>query len=130
MADTLRQDLCLPKGSSKTYRLTIYNEQTDPSLDPELLDLTGSTLYFTVKNSALTTQLFQKVSTSSTQIEILPQTGATLGQADVKIGPSDTSSATAATYTYDIWIVLSSGKRYQIVPNSPFVLSTPVTVIP
>ena len=120
----LRQDLSMVKGSSKTLRLTVYGE------DGELLNLTGATLYFTVKNSTLVTTLFAKVSSNVAQIEILTQSGLTLGQADVKIVPSDTSSAAAATYTYDAWAVLSSGKRYQIIPNSSFVLTAPVTVIP
>ena len=120
----LRQDLSMTKGSSKTLRLTVYGE------DGELLNLTGATLYFTVKNSTLVTTLFAKVSSNPAQIEILTQSGLTLGQADVKVVPSDTSASAAATYTYDAWAVLSSGKRYQIIPNSSFVLTSPVTVIP
>lgn len=117
------QNLTLTIGSSKTYRLTVYDE------DGALLDLTGSTLYFTAKTTAGAT-IFAKVSTDTNQIEILTQSGDTLGQADVKIVPSDTSAATAGNHRYDAWIELASGKRYQIVPVSTFTLTAPVTVIP
>jgi hypothetical protein len=119
----IRTDLSILAGSSKTYRLTIYDELG------VLLDLTGSTLYFTVKTQAGVLQ-FQRVSTDTAQIEILPQTGATLGQADVKLVPSNTASMPAAEYKYDAWIVLVSGKRYAIIPPSIFRVEIPVTVIP
>jgi hypothetical protein len=123
MSCALRTDLSILAGSSKTYRLTIYDE------DGDLLDLTGSTLYFTVRNGA-NVQQFQKISSNPAQIEILTQSGATLGQADVKLVPSDTSALPAGEYKYDAWIVLASSKRYAIIPPSIFRVEIPVTVIP
>lgn len=110
------------KGTSRTYEIVVQDENCKP------VDLTGSTMYFTVKSHATdVAQLFQKISTDPLQILFTDALG---GIARVYVNPADTFNASVKPYLFDVWLVLSTGKRYVVIPTSTFVVQTSVTVIP
>ena len=108
------------KGESKTLQLTILD------CERNAVDLTGATLYFTVKGNLNDCKvLFQKTSAQASEILILSP--ATDGVAEIYISPSDTSALDAGDYKYDIWVVLSSGKQVPVIAPSLFKVIQPVT---
>jgi hypothetical protein len=109
------------RGSSKTLNLTVKDKHGEP------VDLTGSTLYFTVKRKETDRDcLIQKISTDSAQIEIASP--ATQGTAQIFLQPSDTT-IDPGKYRFDIWVVLASGARFVVVPPSVFEVKVGVTVL-
>lgn len=110
------------RGSSKTYELTVTDEKDQP------VDLTGARLIFSVK-AALTDQttLIQKTSSEPTQIEILDPPR--LGKARIYLRPVDTG-IDPYQYTFDLWVVLASGKRYPVIEPSTFEVKPSVSNIP
>ena len=110
------QDLCLLQGASKTYLLEVVDDIG------AVVDLTGATITFTMKQNIGGVTILTKTSAVITEIEILDQVTNT-GQAKIFLQPSDTSAlSTAAVYTYDIWVDLASGNSYAVVPPSCFLL--------
>ena len=110
------------RGSSKTLTLTVKDSDGGP------LDLTGSTIYFTVKKREKDEDaLIQKISTDSAQIDIPNPTD---GIAKITINPADTSSLATGKYKFDVWVVLSGGDRVVVVLPSVFEVVAGVTVIP
>lgn len=110
------------RGTSKTIDLTV----TDGG--GAVVDLTGSTIYFTVKaNIKDTVPLIQKKSIDILEIEIYDPRG---GVARIFLNPADTQNLALVPHIFDIWVVLSSGKRYQVVGPATFHMLPSVTVIP
>jgi hypothetical protein len=111
------------RGQSKTYALAVTDKNGDP------VDLTGSRVIFSVKTSFCAEDaLIRKDSNNgTTEIEI---TNALGGLADIKIVPSDTNTLDATEYIFDVWVVLSSGKQYPVIPPSKLVVEAGVTVFP
>lgn len=127
---TLKAGITQPKnairiirGSSKTYELSVVDENDDP------VDLTGARVLFTVKRDIVdTAPLIQKDSDAGpTQVEIMTPPKA--GKARIYLSPSDTQRLEAVEYVFDSWIVLSSGKRHPVIPPSVFEIEPGVTVI-
>lgn len=56
-------------------------------------------------------------------------TEASNGLASAAFAPADTKPMFPGRYTWDTWLTLS-GKRYQVVPTSPFVLLSSVAAVP
>lgn len=110
-----KQDLTVFQGTNATFLLTFTDDDTDA-----LEDLTGSTIHFRVKRdqSDLEPALIQKSSANPSEILILTQAGATLGQARIFIDPADTESLTAGRLSYDVWLVEASGDRHTAIPPS------------
>lgn len=110
-------------GQSKTWQIAL---KKDPGGGP--LDLTGTTLYFTVRRVLSdTTPKISKTSDVITEIEILsPEID---GLAKVLLSPSDTNNLEAGDYVYDMWVKLASLKVYPIIDPSPFIIKTPVTQV-
>jgi hypothetical protein len=109
------------RGTSKTLSLTVKDAAGNP------VDLTGSTLYFTVKRKAKDKYaLIQKISTDIAQIEIPNPTD---GIAKIYITPEDTTSLATTRYMFDVLIILSSGERYVVVAPSVFEVKDGITVI-
>lgn len=109
------------RGSSKTLELTV----TDSSGNP--VDLTGSEIVLTVKCDLKDENPeFQKRSTDPLQIDIYYPKG---GKARIFLSPTDTSRLKPATYKFDVWVTLSTGKRYVVIPPSDFIVSRSVTVM-
>lgn len=119
------QEIRILRGSTKVYRLTVTDD------DDELVNLTGARVVMTVRNQAGGVQLFAKDSNVGiAQVEILVQSGVTLGMADIKVGPSDTAAATPGNYVYDVWVILPSGARHAAIRPSLFYIEQAITELP
>jgi hypothetical protein len=110
------------QGATKDLLLTVYDSTG------ALLDLTGSRLMATVKCDIREDQatITKDSDVGPEQIEILAQSGATLGQATVKLTPEDTQTR-AGEYIFDVWIVLPSGAQHLLVGPSPLKIKPSVT---
>lgn len=110
------------RGSSKTLKLSVKDE------NDAFVNLTGATIYFTVKVSERDAQpLFQKSSSNPAQIEITtPREGVAL----IYLQPSDTQNLDPHEYVFDVWAILSNGKRYPVVKPSVFKVDPGVSFIP
>lgn len=110
------------RGSSKTLKLVVSDENGG------LVNLTGATIYFSVKVGARDPQpLFQKSSNTPTQAEItVPREGVAL----IYLQPSDTQNLDPHEYVFDVWVILSNGKRYPVVKPSVFAVQPGVSFIP
>jgi hypothetical protein len=87
--------------------------------DGSAADLTGAKMWFTVKEKASdpdTAALIEKRNTaaggSDSEIKITNPTG---GAAEVYIVPDDTDEINPGIYSYDVQVMLASGKTYTIV---------------
>ncbi len=119
-----RQDVQIIRGVSKTFRLTVTDDASDR------VDLTGSTVYFRVKQTIddATTEI-AKSSAIPAEVTLLAQSGSTLGQADIFLQPGDTSALPVGKHVYDVWLELSSGKRHAVVRPANFRIERAVTEI-
>jgi hypothetical protein len=113
----------LIRGTSKTFLLTVTDEAD------ERVDLAGARIIMSVKRSLDDEHtLIQKDSSKgATQVEIITPTKG--GQANIYLTPSDTNTMDVREYTFDVWVILSSGKRYAVIPPSVLELEAGVTVI-
>jgi len=111
------------RGTSKKFLLTVTDEAG------ERVDLNGARIIMTVKRSLEDEHaLIQKDSQKgAAQVEILTPTKG--GQANIYLTPSDTHTLDVREYTFDVWAILSSGKRYAVIPPSVLELEAGVTVI-
>jgi len=100
-------DIYLRKGDSHEISLNFYTDE-EKSVPK---NITGSTLYFTVKSGPdAASNVFQKTVTEHSDAEN--------GQASISITSSDTD-IDVGTYYYDIQINLASGEVHTIFPASP-----------
>lgn len=113
------------RGTSKNFELLVCDDHGDP------VDLTGSRIIATVKCDIETERIsIQKDSqVGPAEIEILTQSGDTLGQALIKFAPSDTQNLDPGEYIFDVWVILSSGARHIVVGPDPFIIKRGVTVL-
>lgn len=100
----------VPRGSNKTFELTLTDHLG------ALLNLTGAKLYFSVKlRTADQSAVLRKRNTaaggSDSEIEVLAQSGATLGKAKLKFIPADTETLPLDGYLCDLWVITSGGER-------------------
>jgi uncharacterized protein YggU (UPF0235/DUF167 family) len=116
------------QGESKDLELEIVQEvdQPDETTAEEPVDLNGSKICFTVKKKvADTSPLISKDSTNALEIEITAP--AEDGMAIIHIVSDDTMNLEAGTYVFDVWVVLSSGKKAIVIEPSEFIIKDPVT---
>ena len=100
-------------GDDRTLSLSVNLES-----DGSPVELTGAKIWFTVKSDSAETDaaaLVQKRNAAAgggdTEILITDAAG---GQAQIFLIPSDTEDADAATYQYDIQVILATGKKHTI----------------
>jgi len=110
------------RGSSKTYELEVLDEDDAP------VDITGARVVLTVKCSVSDpTPLVQKDSDGgASQVEL---TAPREGKAEIKFSPSDTQTMDPGKYTFDVWVVLTSGFRSPVIMPSSFIVQAGVTVL-
>jgi hypothetical protein len=125
------QPITVVRGESKTFLLAVRDSKT---LQP--VDLTGAKVWFTTKNriediNAIITK--KNVTAGGVDGQILitvPQTGATMGQAQIFLDPADTAGLDSdASYWCDAWVQLATGKRSQVLSNRQFVVEPAVTTV-
>jgi len=116
----------LYQGESKDLDLTVTQlaDEAESNECVEVLvpvDLTGATLFFTVRKTAVSpTILIEKDSTNIIEIEIVsPETE---GRAIIHLTSGDTVNLDAGSYVFDVWVELSSGKRSPVIEVSEFIV--------
>jgi hypothetical protein len=121
----------LYQGETKDLDLLIVKEVKDVNdvTVEEPVDLTGATIYFSVRRKASAPELLiGKDSTNILSIEIVAPP--TSGQVIIHMLADDTKHMAAGEYVFDIWVVLSSGKRAPVVEISEFIVKEAVTKLP
>ena len=120
------------RGQSDSLQIGIVRDEEDPNCKCKpsevAQDLTGATVYFTVRLRIGDTETVIK-KTSVNILEIQIQTPATNGIATIYINPEDTSLLNSGTYYFDVWVKLAGGKQYPVIEPSEFIIKEPVTVI-
>lgn len=109
-----RKEIRYLRGTDRTLRLTVFDENGDR------LDITGATIWFHVKATIdAGSTVLEKI--TPTQITILAQTGATLGQADITIDDTDLTAQAPGLLVYDVMIELG-GVRQRVIKPANFIL--------
>lgn len=76
-------------------------------------DITGATIYFTMKNQEWDNEMSDSSAVVQKTVTSFPD--ATGGQYAIELTPSDTKAITPQTYNYDIKIKLASGSVFLLV---------------
>ena len=109
------------RGTSKTLDVTVLDEDGDP------FDLTGATIWFTVKKVISDEfAVIQKKSDVPAEIVI---TDARAGTCEIYLLPDDTRLLDVREYVFDIWVVTAAGARYLVAGPSTLELQNSVTRI-
>jgi hypothetical protein len=113
--------LSIIRGTSKTLELQV----TDA--DGKFVDLTGGKVVMTVKAVATDLNpLIQKTTDNPAQAEItVPREG----KARIYLVPADTQTLAIKQYTFDVWFIMASGKRFAVVQPSVFDVQAGVTLL-
>ena len=118
----------LYQGESKDLELEIVKEVDDVDGNPqeEPVDLTSAKVCFTVRKTVGDPIAnISKDSTNVLDIEILsPPTD---GMVMIYLVNDDTFNMDPGKYVFDIWVVLSSGKKLPVIEVSDFIVKEPVT---
>lgn len=97
----------------------------------QLVDLTGATIYVTVRAPLAAAAAIAKVSSAGgSGIAIATQAGTTLGQFTVTFQSSETRSLSPGEFAWDAWAVIAGGARLVVVDPSRFQLVREVSAIP
>jgi hypothetical protein len=114
--DPACDDKNLDIGNDVTYRNTIREPKTGLVPDPPRIDLTSSTIRFEMKKQPEKNRLKQtdpvvvtKTSDDANEIEILAQSGDTLGQCKIKLRRADTLFLQPGTYAYSVEVTTAAG---------------------
>ena len=116
------------QGESKDLELEIVQEvdQVDGTTSDEPVDLTGGKVCFTVKKDIDDPGAkITKTSDNALEIEIL--TPAEDGKATIHLVSDDTINCEPGKYFFDVWVVLSSGKKVPVIEVSEFIIKRPIT---
>jgi hypothetical protein len=109
----------LSQGEDQIVEFTV----TDSS--GAVQDLTGARIILSVKaDSTDRTPVISKTSDDISQGQIVK---ALSGQARFYIVSQDTKDLAPGIYLYDIWVKLSSGKKYPVIPTSVFEVTGSIT---
>lgn len=118
----------LYQGESKDLELEIVKEvdDVDGNAQEEPVDLTSAKVCLTVRKT-VEDQVIQiaKDSTNVLDIEILSP--ATDGMVMIYLVSDDTQNMEPGKYVFDIWVVLSSGKKLPVIEVSEFIVKAAVT---
>ena len=114
--------LTLLRGESKTLRLTVRDKEKNT------VDLTGATIYFTVKtNTGASNAVIFKSSATSAEAEIDPDQVTNRGIGRFFLSPSDTATLAPGKYVYDVWVELAGGDRHAVIRPSQVEIVRAVT---
>lgn len=116
------------QGESRDVELEVVQdvEQIDGTFLEEPVDLTGAKVCFTVRKEVGNPEVkISKDTDNVLEAEIL--TPATDGLATIYLVPVDTLYLERGDYVFDIWVVLSNGKKLPVIEVSEFIVKEPVT---
>ena len=126
-------DKDLPRGNSRNYRMTVQEPVTGENPTPDRIDLTGARVVFEMKKKPEFNRLkptdevvVTKTSDDANEIEVLAQSGDTLGQVLIKLRPDDTKYLQPGTYAYSVQVTTAFGDVYDVVSGRIF-LKGPAT---
>lgn len=123
-----KNKLTMAQGEAKTFRLTFFRLGGSATELDDREDITGAIVHLAVKlNRADTTPPLLAL-VSPTNITILAQSGATIGQADVAFVAANTLTLAPNTYSWDAWRVLGADKKRPIFGE--LVIERTIAVIP
>lgn len=111
--------LVLWRGESRTILVTVTDPETGDRANLASGTFQADELEFEIKTAAGAPDpaLISK-SLANGGVSLLPQSGDTLGQAHVGIGPTDFAAIAAGIYSYDVVLVLATGARIYVVKPS------------
>ncbi len=114
------------RGVSKTIFLRVIRRGLDGS--ETSVDLTGASVYFTVKREERDAfPVVKKSSASSSQIEITDLRG---GVAAIKLLPGDSKDLDVGQYVFDVLVILANGERHVVILPSIFEVRAGVSIVP
>ena len=105
------QDLNLVRKTTKTLKVTFSNKSTGLPID-----ITGYTLYFTVKKTPS-----QPDSLANIFKTVTTHTNPTAGETQILLTPEDTDIP-QGNYIYDLCYITNSNNRYSTVPKNFIVM--------
>ncbi len=95
----IRTNLEIYRGDDKTWNLT-FRDSTGDSID-----ITGSTVWLTVKSS-----ISDPDESALIQKQVTTHSNPTQGETQISLLPVDTSDVSVGRYEYDMQLIESSGK--------------------
>lgn len=118
------------RGQSKDLELemTVDKEQPSGEVEEVPLKLGGVSIFLSVKRDIDHTKpIIYKSTDDALQIEVKgdPDDGIAL----IHFDPGDTKDEIPGDLVFDVWVQLSSGKRYPVVEVALFKILKPVTVL-
>lgn len=126
-------DKILPRGNSRAFRLTVREPKTGSNQTPAGINLDGALIVFEMKRQPELWPLqptddvvVRKTSDDAAEIEILTQSGETLGQVLIKLLPADTKFLDPGTYAYSVDVITALGNQYTVA-NGRIFLRGPAT---
>jgi hypothetical protein len=120
--------ISLYKAQTKIVQLNIteLTADVDGNLVPTPFNLTGCSLYLTVRTNGDSPRVtIAKSTANSAQISITSPP--TLGQAVITFVPIDTQFLICDKYQYDVWVVTSSNQQFPVIEVSDFIVQIPIT---
>lgn len=109
------------RGEDRTLQLTIKDDAG------AVVDITGSTVTFTVRRRPQDPILFSKSSATPSEVTLVDPTN---GRADIFILDTDTGPLAVSDYKYDVFLQQADGTRTQVIDVSIFRVSSRITVLP
>lgn len=114
----------MTRGTSKTIMLTITDE------DGEAFDITGGRLVLSVKQE-VSDGVHALIVKTTDDLEEAVIADPRAGEVEIYIKPGDTQNLIPdAEYFFDVWLVLPSEERFNVVPPTSFKVKDSVTRIP
>jgi len=110
------------RGANKTVQLQITDETG------RVLNLTGAKVIFSVKESVSDPRPFiVKTTDDPTQIDVMDVKG---GVVQIYLLPRDTQNRPIQQYVFDVWVLLSNGDQFPVIPPSTLDLLPAVSTLP
>ena len=111
-------DLEVAQGEDRTLKLSVTDDAGDP------FDLTGSTIFFTVRTSPKGAALISKSSAVASEILITDASG---GLADIFLTDEDTGGLAVRDHVYDVFVQQADNSRNQVIDVSKLKIKARVT---
>jgi len=112
-----RQNLEISRGDAVTYCLEV---EDDDQVD---VDITGSTIWFTVKEDADDTDAAALIQLSSADIAEIDIYSPTIGRARIYVKNAHTQNIAIGRHIYDVQIKTAAGDPYTVVLGAFTVLA-------
>ena len=119
MGEIINKSLVIPKATTKTYKLYFTDS------DGEVVDITGWTIFFTLKENLTDTDGVTGA-TAKIEKDITTHTDPTGGETEIVLSATDTN-LTAGSYSYDIKVATDDGDIEIILEGNISIVDTVTT---